>query len=123
MLGVEEELDSFVSHKPALPNLDRIREVGLEIYLGEQKERRLLVEQFLANYNEGRSMSFFCAACALMPPALIRQAIGEMEGMLAGGQVDGSNLKAKAKAMRSSVRGLASRADIDLKLRKKPKQK
>jgi len=121
VLGVEESLDSFISHKPALPNLDRIREVGLETYLGERKERRLLVEHLLANYNEGRSMSFFCAASALMPPDLIRQAIAEMERMLTDNQVIGSDLKAKAKAMRSSIQELASQAGIDLKLRKKPK--
>jgi len=119
VLGVEEGLDSFLSHKPALPNLDRIREVGLESYLEEQRERRLLVEYLLANYNEGRSMSFYCRACALMPPDLIRQAVDEMERMLASEQVDGSNLKAKAKAMRSLIRGLASKSGIDLKLRKK----
>ena len=121
MLGVEEGLNSFTSHRPALPNLNRIREVGLETYLEEQRERRLLVEHLLANYNEGRSMSFYCAACALMPPDLIRQAIGEMEGLLASGQVDGSDLKAQAKAMRASIQGLASQAGVDLKLRKKPK--
>jgi hypothetical protein len=119
VLGVEEGLDSFISHKPALPNLDRIREVGLETYLEEQRERRLLVEQLLADYNEGRSMSFYCRACALMPPGLIRQAIGEMERMLASRQVDGSNLKAKAKAMRTTIQNLASQAGVDLKLRKK----
>lgn len=43
----------------------------------------------------------YCAACGLMPPDLIRQAIGEMEEMLASQQVDGADLKAKAKAMRA----------------------
>jgi hypothetical protein len=119
VLGVEEGLDSVISHKPAIPNLDRIREAGLETYLEEQRERRLLVEHLLANYNEGRSMSFYCAACTLMPPDLIRQAIGEIEGMVVSEQIDGSDLKAKAKAMRSSIQGLASQAGIDLKLRKK----
>jgi hypothetical protein len=79
----------------------------------------LLVEQLLANYNEGRSMSFYCRACALMPPGLIRQAMGEMEGMLANEQVDGSNLKAKAKAMRATIQNLAAQAGIDLELRKR----
>jgi hypothetical protein len=125
VLGVEEGLDSFISHKPALPNLDRIREVGLEIYLEEQRERLRLVEQLLADYNEGRSMSFYCRACALMPPDLIRQAIGEMEGMQPrlgrrpSPNKDSSNLKAKAKAMRAAIQNLASQAGIDLKLRKK----
>ena len=116
---MEEGLDSFISHKPALPNLERIREVGLLTYLEEQRERLLLVEHLLAHYNEGRSMTFYCAACALMPPDLIRQAIGELEGMLTSEQVDGSDLKAKAKAMKGIMRDLASQAGIDIKLRKK----
>lgn len=119
VLGVEEGLDSFLSHKPAIPNLDRIREAGLETYLEEQRKRRLLVEHLLANYNEGRSMSFYCAACALMPPDLIRRAIGEMEGMLTSEQIDGLDLKAKAQAMKSSIQALASHAGVDLKLRKR----
>ncbi len=123
VLGVEEGLDSFISHKPALPNLERIREVGLLTYLEEQRERLLLVEHLLAHYNEGRSMTFYCAACALMPPDLIRQAIDELEGMLTSEQVDGSDLKAKAKAkaMRGIMRDLASQAGIDIKLRRKKK--
>ena len=58
VLGVEEGLDSFISHKPALPNLDRIREVGLLTYLEEQRERRLLVEHLLDRYNEGSTLDF-----------------------------------------------------------------
>jgi hypothetical protein len=119
VLGVEEGLDSFISHKPALLNLKRITQVGLEIYLEEQRERRLLVEYLLTNYNEGRSMSFYCRACALMPPELIRQAIDDMKGLLATKQVDRSDLRAKAKAMRTTGQELASRSAIDLKLRKK----
>jgi hypothetical protein len=53
-----------------------------------------------------------------MPPDLIRQAIHEMEVLLAGEQVDSSDLKAKAKAMRTLIKELALQADIDLKLRR-----
>jgi hypothetical protein len=119
VLRVEEGLDGFISHKPALPNLDRIREVGLETFLDEQRERRLLAEHLIANYNEGRSMTFYCTACALMPPDLIRQAIHEMEGVLASEQVDRSDLKARAKVMKGLIKELAMQADIDLKLRRK----
>jgi hypothetical protein len=79
----------------------------------------LLVEQLLASYNEGRSMSFYCRACALMPPGLVRQAIDEMERMLANKQVDGSDVKAKAKALRATIQDFASQAGIDLRLRRK----
>jgi hypothetical protein len=119
VLGIEEEVDSFISHKPALPNLERIRELGLAVHLEEQRERRLLVEQLLATYNEGRSMSFFCVACTLMPPDQIRKAIGEVEELCARGEVDCSDRKAKAEAMRARIQELASRSGIDLKLRRK----
>ena len=54
----------------------------------------------LANYNEGRSCSLFCIAAALMPVDLVK--------------------KAENKAKRRIV-GEKIQADIDLKLRKKPK--
>lgn len=120
VLGVEEGLDSFVSHRPALANLKRIKDAGLETYLDEQKERRLLLEDLLAGYNEGRSMSFYCRACTLMPPNLVRQAVGRMEKLLTDGEINGSDIKSKAKTMRLLIQELASEAGIELALRKKP---
>jgi len=121
VLGVEEGLDSFVSHQPALGNLNRIAEIGLDGHLVEQEERRSLVEGLLAEYNEGRSMSFYCLACALMPPDLIRQALGLMKAKINGQEVDASDLKTKAKAMRAVIQEIASAEGIELKLRKKKK--
>jgi hypothetical protein len=115
---VEEGLDSFVSHKPAIPNLERIREVGLPIFLEEQRERRLLVESLLAGFNEGRSMSFYCRAAALMPVELIAQAMSDAQAMADSGEVDSSDLKARAKSMRGAIQNLASQASIDLSLRR-----
>jgi len=113
-------VDSFISHRPALPNLERIRQAGLPCYLDEQRERRLLLEDLLAHYNEGRSMSFYCAACALMPVHLVRQALGEMDSLVSSGQVPDADVRAKAKAMRSLLQELARQAGVDLTLRKGP---
>ena len=113
-----EGVDSFISHKPAVPNLERIRNAGLEIYLGEARERRQLAEELLAQFNEGRSMSFYCAASALLPPAVIRQALTEVRAAVAQGLADGADPKARAKAMRVTLEELARAAVVDLKLRK-----
>jgi hypothetical protein len=101
-----------------LPNLERIREVGLEVYLSEQRERRLLCEHLLAEYNEGRSMTFHCTACALMPPSVMRDAVSEMASAVAGGQADHSDIKARSKAFKSLVRERAQQRGIDLRLRR-----
>jgi hypothetical protein len=110
--------DSFISHRPCLPNLERIRQAGEESHLAEQRERRLLLEDLLARYNEGRSMSFYCTACTLLPLNVLRQATGEMEDLLSRGQVAGGDIKAQAKAMRSLLLELAQQAGVDLTLRK-----
>ena len=114
-LGVEKGLDSFVSHKPALPNLDEIVSDGLDSFLQEQRKRRLLAEHLIANYNAGRSMTLYCTACALLP----RRTIVKIEKSLAKGCVDGKDQKAVAKAMRKLLEEAATDLGIDLALRRK----
>jgi len=116
---VGDGVDSFLSHRPMLPNLERIKEAGLDAYLQEQRERRLLAEQLIAEYNEGRSMTFYCTATALLAPGVIREALQEMEEMLAAGQVDGADIKAKAKAMKGLIQERADGTAVSLKLRRK----
>lgn len=105
----------------AQDNLKRIKRVGLEVWLEEQRERRLLVEELLTNYNEGRSMSFYCLACTLMPPNLVSKAVDEAREILINNQVDDSDIKAKAKTVKLVIQDLAAQCGIDLKSRKKSK--
>jgi predicted Fe-Mo cluster-binding NifX family protein len=114
-----EGVDSFISHKPAMPNLERIRHAGIKTYLGEARERRKLAEELLEQFNEGRSMSFYCAASALLPPAVIRQALTEVRAAIVQGLVDGADPKTRAKAMRLTLEELARVGGVDLKLRKR----
>jgi hypothetical protein len=118
---VGDGADSFLSHRPMLPNLERTGEAGLDTHLDEQRERRLLAEQLIGEYNEGRSMTFYCTAAALLAPAVIRGALQEMEEVLATGQVDGADIKAKAKVMKALITERADQAGVDLKLRRKKK--
>lgn len=97
---------------PAAQNLRQIMENGLEPWLDEQIERQALVETLLQNYNEGRSMSFFCKIVAKMPVALIRQAIIETEVQLQEGKVDPGDKKRKAKIVKAALQELEAGFDI-----------
>jgi hypothetical protein len=119
VIGVGVGIDSFISHKPALPNLERIREAGLDVYLEEQRVRRLLVEDLLADYNDGRSMTFYCTACALMPVDPLRVALESASEDAVEGRVDATTRKARAKAMRAAIEKLAHEMEIDLRLTRK----
>lgn len=64
-------------------------------------------------------MSFYCLATALMPPELVDRAINELKEKLAVNQIDGTDMKAKAKALRGIIQGLAQQSGLELKLRTK----
>ena len=98
---------------PAPDNLLRIKEVGLEKYLGEQKERQALLEGLLQNYNEGRSMTFYCKACARMPVELINEAVKEAKKRIVSEKIDESDIKSKAKILRVLIKVLAVKANVN----------
>ena len=120
-LKLDEELDSFVTHRAALENLSDIRKFGLESFLSEQKERRLLAERLIARYNAGRSMTLYCTACALLPTRVVSQAITRVERQTSLGKIDRDDRKALARQMHSELAKLAQRLNIDLSLRRKKK--
>lgn len=105
--------------KAAKQSLKEIKRAGLKAWLRGQRKRRLVLENLLNNYNDGRSMRFYCIVCILMPIDLINDAVSKMKKMLASKQIDGLDLKAVAKALRSIIQNLASKAGIDLKLGRK----
>jgi hypothetical protein len=110
--------DSFISHKVCLPNIEKIKHAGLTSWLGEQDRRRALLENLLSRYNEGRSCSFYCVATALMPPDAIEAAVKKAERAMALEPTPESDIKAKAKTVRTAIQEAASQLNIDLKLRR-----
>jgi len=99
---------------PAADNLRQIKEAGLENWLKEQKERQRLVEKLLRNYNEGRSMGFYCTVCARMPIELVNQAIKESMKIPAREQLDESDVKSKANILKETIKNLALKTNINL---------
>ena len=100
---------------PAAYNLHQISEVGEENWLGDQKERQILLEDLLQNYNEGRLMSLYCKVCARMPIDLIHEAMEEAIRRITGEKADPSDIKSKARIFKSVIENLASGSNIDLK--------
>ncbi len=118
-LKIDDELDSFLSHRVALDNLDNIRKFGMDSFLSEQRERRLLARRLIEDYNAGRSMTLYCTACTLLPTRVITQAIDRVEKQVSTGAIDRDDRKILARQMRLELNSLAKRLDIDLSLRRK----
>lgn len=99
---------------PAADNLRQIEEAGLENWLKEQKERQSVLEKLLLNYNEGRSMGFYCTVCSRMPIGSISTAMNEAKKKIKAAKTERSDLKSKAKIMKAALKESAARANIRL---------
>jgi hypothetical protein len=78
------------------------------------KSKQKLLKFLLDNYNDGRSRTFYCTSCQLLPPDRLKDAVMEASGVL-NGIVD---VKEKTAAMRAAISRLADSMEIDLSLRK-----
>ena len=99
---------------PAADNLLKIKEIGLDNWLREQKERQALVEGLLKSYNEGRSMSFYCKVCTRVPIDLISEAIKEGRKKIIAEKIDKSDIKSKAKIMKSTIKDIAIKSNFTI---------
>ena len=52
-----DDADSFVPHSRRRADLERARELGLEAYMSELREKAELLSELLAGYNDGRRKS------------------------------------------------------------------
>ena len=114
LLDAAKERDSFISHKPVAANSAFIREHGLEEFVRLELKKQEFLEYLLANYDEGRSKSFYCASLQLMPLDRLKEALKTAEA----GVTEDTNIKDRAGVLRVAISKMAESLKIDLKLRK-----
>jgi hypothetical protein len=100
--------DSFVTHRKCFPNINKIKEIGIDAFLKEQQERKELLELMLEKYNTGRSASLFCLASALLSIKSLNEALEQIDDI----RTD------KPQAFTRLIQELAERENVSLKLRK-----
>lgn len=114
-LKVEEELDGFMPHRPALENLERIREGGLDAHLARQSARLALVRELLAGWNDGRSTTLYCTACALLPPDRVRSILDQHREASRGDE----DPRKRIRAMKEALHAVAAEEGVSLALRRR----
>lgn len=106
--------DSFVTHKKVFVNLDLIKAYGIGYFINQQKSRMNILEYFLDNYDDGRSKSYFCLVCALLPVDSLQEA---QRSMIDNGYA--LTLKEKNIRLKEILQIIAENLKIDLKLNNK----
>ncbi len=111
--------DSFLTHRKAMPNLNFIKERGIEEFIEQQKKRIELLEIMLKHFDEGRSKSFYCFAATLLPITDLDESLRNSEDKIKAEKIGAEDIKTKSKILKEFLNDFAARKGIDLKLRRK----
>ena len=106
--------DSFVTHKKVFENLDFIKIHGINKFIDLQKARMNILSDFLNNYNDGRSKSFFCISCSLLPLDELKKAHRFIYN-----HTDLNEVKDKNRVLKEQLQVIADNLGIELKLNAK----
>jgi len=103
-----KESSSYPTCRKILPNLSFIKEHGIEKFIDLQRRRIELLERMLADFDDGRSKSYYCRSAALLDPVDLDNALTVAARRIKADHVKASDVKAKAKILRGILDELAS---------------
>ena len=83
-----------------MPNLNFIKQHGLEEFIRQQKERIKLLETMIADFNDGRSRSFYCKSVALLDLVALQDSLDKAIRKVKTDDIKPSDTKTKAKILR-----------------------
>ena len=109
--------DSFVPHRTRQQDIALARELGLEAYLAQLEEKRGILDELLAHYNDGRRKTFFNTAVYLLPLEDLRSAMASLDRQP---ELSERTVKERALAAVALLQEAADRLGVILKLNKKP---
>ena len=111
--------DSFVPHRNRQQDIAQAREVGLEAYLTQLEEKRAILDELLAHYNDGRRKTLFNTAVYLLSLEDLQSVMAALDDRP---ELDGQPIKERALAAVELLQEAADLRGISLKLNKKPKK-
>jgi len=114
LLDSAKHQDSFISYRPLAANFTFIQENGIEEFARLEMEKQKFLRHLIDNYDEGRSKSFYCTSCQLIPSDTLKETLTDMELKI----TETTGIKEKAKIVRAAISSIADGLQIDLKLRR-----
>ncbi len=106
-------IDSFKCYQTLESDVSFIREHGVETFDKVQKARENILKEMLAEFNEGRSKSYYCIAATVLEVGELENALDEAMKASAGLEIKG-----KARSLHSALDAIAAQKNYCLKLRK-----
>ena len=108
------ESSSYPSYKKVMPNLNFIKEHGIENFIGQQKNRIKLLEVMIENFDDGRSRSFFCKAATLLGLIDLRNSLDKTIQKIKTDKIKQDDVKNKARILKTILNEMALKEGVEL---------
>jgi hypothetical protein len=110
---IGKEYDSFKSYQKLEDDINFIKANGIEVYDAQQRIRESFLKRLLAEFNEGRSKSYYCIAATVLDTDDLRNSLEE-----AAARSKLLSIKEKSKTMHAIFDSIALKKGYRLSLRK-----
>ena len=114
-----KESSSYPSYKKVMPNLNFIKNNGIEKFARQQKKRIKLPETMIKNFNDGRSRSFFCKAATLLDLTSLENSFDAASEKIKADNIESNNIKTKARILKSILNEIALEKGVELVKKKR----
>lgn len=114
----KDPYDTFISKRNQHKDFQRMARIGINAYRNEQKRKVEVLQELLDQYNDGRKKTFYCVAVNLLELDVIEGIMKELRETAAVY----SDIKERAACASALFQSAGKAHQIELKLRKKPKQ-
>jgi len=104
-----KESSSYPPYRKVLPNLNFIKEHGIEKFMPQQRKRIQLLERMIQDFDDGRSRSYYCRSAALLDPADLESSLKAAVRKIKADHIPPDDVKAKARILRAILDDLALR--------------
>lgn len=115
-----DEYDSFITGRNQRSDLKRAQLIGMEAYNEEQTEKARILNILLTQYNDGRKKTMFCVAVNLLELQELQEVLGHIADRP---DLETLALREKSAIAAGLLQAAAEKHNIDLKLRRKTKNR
>jgi len=105
---------SYPPDKKILPNLNFIKEHGIEKFIEQQRSRIKLLETMIENFNDGRSRSFFCKAATLLDLTSLTSSLDKATRKIKTDKIRKDDFKNKAQTLKEIINEIAFKEGVEL---------
>jgi len=102
-----KESSSYPSYKRVIPNLNFMKEHGIEQFAAQQRKRIELLERMLADFDDGRSKSLYCKSAALLDLATLENSLDRAIQRIEADSINPSDTKTKANTLKGILSSVA----------------